>query len=743
MSFQHLNTGDMLKIHDVVYRLQQRGKGDSLTFTNSQTDAVVEFKKGQLLNLFVRRELSIIKKDGPLTRQFDDRAFESFSPAIQDVMLKRLVYVTACDRLFGRLATNAFVPAGQDPNDPSRMKRVPPEHLRAARRSQMARRPGNDTVYDLVAKLVSYGRRRIAVAEALHRRASRYDALSLARRDLTRPDCVNGREHIVTRQEDDSRPPKDLRPVKRLQEIPREAVSSYALRNWHARWVYSGRKIQALAPQHARKGRKGQALLDPRVTDLMDHVLKTYYLQRERPPLTLVYDAFRSILRDKSFKDASGKPLAAPSYMALSRRLKATTSRRDVIEARQGEFAAYAKEGPSGKMARTSIPMGLIEIDHTQLDAFVLGEDGSQPRRPWLTAAIDVATRMVAGVHLTFEKPSWRSVMYAMRHAMQPKDTTDCESTWPISGIPFAIRMDNGKEFKSASMVEMGLQLRIDLQWCPPRKPNCKPHIERFFGNVARDFCAREGRSFANTREKGDYCPTTKELVDLSTLTAELTRWIVERYHNHPHSGLMFESPLACFNRLDQITIRRPASDLDLRVLMSMVLKGTVSKSGIRYLGLTYRNEKLDKLFEAMRSEPGYGGFDKQLGRAGKGLNWQLRLDPDDISHLFVLDPQTGAWEKIPCIYDIAQGHSLTSWRAICAQAKAETSAGDTLSVETLERVAEQMLKRKVALPRASITVDDPVDQPTLNGEIPVKSGPMTSRGGEQLITFSSDRDFE
>ena len=714
MSFEHLKLGNKLKIDGVIHELIGR-QGAVLACRNVETGASIAHQDRDLVRLYAERRLSIIKMESPLTRPFDDRAFESFSPAVQDEILRRLVYVTACDRLFQCIANKPFVAASPSPADPNRMKPVPPGHFRAKRRRRMARRPGEDGAYALVATLVSYGQRRIAVAEALHRRAARYDA-SLIRRQhsatskrMAAPACVETTSQPV--------PLKDVRPIRRMHEVPREAVSSHALRTWHARWVYSGRKIQALAPQHARKGRKGQAMLDPRVCKLMDRVIKKFYMQPERPPLTLVYDAFRSMVDDKKFKDKSGNPLTPPSYMSLSRRLKATQSRHDMIKAREGEFAAYAKEGPSGIMARTTIPMGLVEIDHTKLDAFVRAEDGKQMARPWLTAVIDVATRMIVGFHLTFEPPSWRSVMNAMRNAMLPKQITGCESTWPIAGIPFAIRMDNGKEFKSLSMIEMGHKLRIDLQWCPPGRPNCKPHIERFFGAVARDFCAREGRSFASADEKGDYQPHTKNLVDLAEITEDFTKWIVDRYHNNPHSGLMFESPLACFERLDQIAIRRPAAEEEVHILTAMVLTGSVSKTGIHYLGLTYRNDTLDKLYKAFRSHPFYKDSALANGqRVGRSRNWELRLDPNDVSQIFVRNPEKDEWETIPCVNDIAKGHTLQSWRVVCTKAKAAISVGQQVPMQTLERVAKAMLTKRKRPPTTATASEPQVDEATLEG---------------------------
>ena len=52
-----------------------------------------------------------------------------------------------------------------------------------------------------------------------------------------------------------------------------------------------------------------------------------------------------------------------------------------------------------------------MQIVHTLVDVIVVDRASRQPlQRPWLTLAIDVASRMVAGFYLTLEPPSITSV---------------------------------------------------------------------------------------------------------------------------------------------------------------------------------------------------------------------------------------------------------------------------------------------------------------------------------------------
>ena len=57
-------------------------------------------------------------------------------------------------------------------------------------------------------------------------------------------------------------------------------------------------------------------------------------------------------------------------------------------------------------------------------------------------------------------------------------------------GVPEIIKLDNGREFHSKSLKSAAAQLKIELRYCQPGQPHLKGRVERFFGEVARDFCA-------------------------------------------------------------------------------------------------------------------------------------------------------------------------------------------------------------------------------------------------------------
>ena len=76
--------------------------------------------------------------------------------------------------------------------------------------------------------------------------------------------------------------------------------------------------------------------------------------------------------------------------------------------------------------------------------------------RPWLTLAVDVATRVVVGFYVSMEAPSSTSVALCLSQAVLTKDAwlvqRGLECSWPVWGLPAAVHTDNGADFTAAAL---------------------------------------------------------------------------------------------------------------------------------------------------------------------------------------------------------------------------------------------------------------------------------------------------
>ena len=161
------------------------------------------------------------------------------------------------------------------------------------------------------------------------------------------------------------------------------------------------------------------------------------------------------------------KPPAANTVRARVRLVRADLAAR----AREGAGSAAARRlSPvAGQTPPAGRPMAVLQVDHTPVDLVVVDETWLKPvSRPCLTLAIDVHSRCIAGLHLSFEAPSATVAGLCLAHAALDKAAClrgiGVEADWPCQGRPGEVFVDNGPEFHSDAFergcVQHGIALR-------------------------------------------------------------------------------------------------------------------------------------------------------------------------------------------------------------------------------------------------------------------------------------------
>jgi putative transposase len=235
--------------------------------------------------------------------------------------------------------------------------------------------------------------------------------------------------------------------------------------------------VTAVLPR-TRGRNPGTRLLDRDVEVIIATAIDEFYLDRQRPTVA-------ALVREIARRCAE-RGLAAPTYKAVAPRVRAL-DRHDVLRRREGAAVARAKLGRLVGHLSEDRPLGLVQIDHTLADVFVVAEnDRLSLCRPWLTLAVDVATRMVTGFYLSLDPPSALSVSMVLSHAVLPKEAylqgRGVELPWPVFGLPDRLHLDNAKEFRSQALTRGAAQYGIELEYRPPGSPHWGGHIERLIG---------------------------------------------------------------------------------------------------------------------------------------------------------------------------------------------------------------------------------------------------------------------
>jgi len=173
-------------------------------------------------------------------------------------------------------------------------------------------------------------------------------------------------------------------------------VSARTVRRLIMRYTASA-QTTSLIP-HLSGPKRSYRRLGPELERIIDTAIQTHYLVRPRTPMETVYKEVR--------RRCHAEKRVTPSRNCVLRRIRALDA-RFVARKRLGTKSAESIALSTPGMLEATEALELIQIDHTLADVMIV--DSVYRRsigRPWLSLAIDVATRSVLGFHLGLEAPS-------------------------------------------------------------------------------------------------------------------------------------------------------------------------------------------------------------------------------------------------------------------------------------------------------------------------------------------------
>jgi putative transposase len=268
---------------------------------------------------------------------------------------------------------------------------------------------------------------------------------------------------------------------------------------------------------------------------LVASAIKEVFLRPERPRLIDLWRAVRAQCLSLGLKP--------PAYHTLQARVQQCDA-RVVLQARAGAAAArqrYDRVKPSS--LQPGWPLEVVQIDHTPIDVLVVDEWERQPLgRPWLTLAIDVASRFVTGFQVSLDRPSSLTVALALTQAVLPKEgwlsDRQLELSWPAAGLPEALHLDNAAEFKAEAIERGTREYGVRLLYRPPGRPHYGGHIERLIGTMMGAVHLLPGTTFSDSAQKGAYRSENSAVLTLNELERWLALQIVGVYHQSVHATL-------------------------------------------------------------------------------------------------------------------------------------------------------------------------------------------------------------
>jgi putative transposase len=314
-----------------------------------------------------------------------------------------------------------------------------------------------------------------------------------------------------------------------------------------------------------------------------------------------------------------------------------------------------------------------VQVDHCLIDVFVHPPGGGPPVRPWLTAIIDTATRMVIGIHIGFAPPSYASLQRCIVHAIWPKDLSDFPdimNEWPACGVFDLCLADNGLEFHSDSLRETEAALDFEVMNLPIRSPWLKGIIERLFRTFnTRVFDFADGKVLQRQKNLEPYNAARHATWTLDRLCYEIVKFIVDEHHLQTHPRIK-AAPLHRWRELTAIKAVRLPPNPDFIIPMTGELwRKKIGAKGVQISGLTYLDREL---FSEIRA-----------ARGGRDQIWDFRRDPFDLGQIHL--QYKGAWRHIPCTTpQVAVGVTRFQHRMHAAMARRLAGNGQAVTERDL-----------------------------------------------------------
>lgn len=472
------------------------------------------------------------------------------------------------------------------------------------------------------------------------------------------------------------------------------------------RWRDGQGLVSDLIPGQSNGGR-GRTHLPELVEAIVSEVIKKGYLNRQRRTVAVVHRDIVRVCRQQG--------LPAPSRATIERRI-AGLDPAETATRREGSDAGRALQSAAGLVPPVRRPLEQVQIDHTVVDVIVVDERHLLPiGRPYVTVAIDVFSRCIVGLVVTLEAPSALSVGLCLAHMVTDKqpwlDGVDVSVSWPMSGKPAELYLDNAAEFKSEALRRGCEQHGVKLRYRPPGQPHYGGIVERVIGTMMRSVHDLPGTTFSNPGERGRY-----DSEKTATLTVkELEHWLalaVAAYHGQVHRGIG-QTPAGRWAAGVEAngtpaTVTNAAAFL---IDFLPVIRRTLRRTGFTIDHVQYFSDAL-KPWIARR---------EKLGR------FVIRRDPRDISRIWVLDPEGANYIDVP--YRRMSHPPVSVWEQRAATTALRAAGREEIDEDALFRTIEKM--RQVVTNAAALTkrarraADRRTDRPSPARRDPVPpSGP-------------------
>lgn len=290
--------------------------------------------------------------------------------------------------------------------------------------------------------------------------------------------------------------------------------------------------------------------------------------------------------------------------------------KKDIIfRESENEFNLKHRQLLSNSTQETDGPGTRFQVDATIADVYLVSSLNRNRviGRPVVYAIIDVFSRIVTGIYVGLEGPSWLGGMMALDNMIADK-ADYCkqygieinEEQWPCKHLPEIIIADRG-EFEGYNVENLINNLNVKIENTSPYRGDLKGIVERSFRTTNEKIKHKTpGAIQKEYRKRGD-----RDYRLDATLTLEEFTKIYINIVLHHNNKIIDKYPMDKDMIADEITAtpinlwnwgienrKGRLKTVDREVLRLNILpkgKASVSRAGIRFKGLYYSSDKAVK----------------------------------------------------------------------------------------------------------------------------------------------------
>jgi putative transposase len=435
------------------------------------------------------------------------------------------------------------------------------------------------------------------------------------------------------------------------------AKSSGIGRSTLYRWLNKYKLTKSVASLVDNENTRGKGLvhLPDEVENIITTVIGKKYLNKQKLNITKISIDIKAKCKELGLK--------APHYLTIRNRINQISEEQKLAKRYDPSIARNKYKPLEGSFPGADYPYAFIQIDHTQLDIIVVDEVYRMPvGRPWITMAIDVYSRMVAGFYISLDAPGSLGTGLCISNTILQKEIwlskLDVEGKWPCYGVMKSIHLDNAKEFHGKMLQRACQEYGIEINFRPVATPNYGGHIERLLGTVLKEIQTLPGTTFSNHKDRKHYDAEGKACFTIKELEKWLATFITGVYHQRLHSGIG-TTPIAKYNEgiygsetQIGIGLSKPIeNELKLKLDFMPYVERTIQRYGVSIDAIWYYSDVLKNwIYSYKDSHARYKSLRKFI----------FKRDPRDISSVYFFDPKIKIY--FPIHYRNTTHPSITIW---------------------------------------------------------------------------------